>query len=114
MRELTGEERTSAAQVATPATDRRLRTMLLAGFRPAFFDYATCTIHPSRHANGCPAESHILEGLPEEIVVVRSDCGRVIAVKATLMAGFERDGYFFTFAAGLRAAREWESGGMGV
>jgi len=28
-------------------------------------------------------------------------------VKASLMAGFERDGYFYTFAAGLRAAREW-------
>ena len=107
MRHLTSEERTSVAQVTKLAIDRRLRMMLLAGFRPAFFDYATCTIHPSRHANGCPAESHLLEGLPEEVVVVRAECGRVVAVKATLMAGFERDGYFFTFAAGLRAAREW-------
>jgi len=107
MRYLTSNERPSVAQVATPAMDRRLRMMLLRGFRPAFFDFATCTVHRSCHANGCPAESHVLEGLPDEVVVVRSDCGRVVAVKSTLMAGFERDGYFFTFAAGLRAAREW-------
>lgn len=110
MKYLTTNERPGVAQATKLAMERRLHMMLMAGFRPAFFDYATCTVHRSRHTDGSPAEVHVLDGLPDEVVVVRSDCGRVLAVKASLMAGFERNGYFFTFAAGLRAAREWGPG----
>ena len=77
------------------------------GFRPAFFDFATCCLYLSRFANGQPAPIHLLEGLPEEAVALRSPCGRVLAARATLILGFERDGYFFTRTAAARAMAEW-------
>lgn len=55
------------------------------GFRPAFLDYATMTIYPSEFA------------------------ARVVAARATLIAGFERNGYFYTRTAAARAAMEWTS-----
>jgi hypothetical protein len=77
------------------------------GFRPAFFDFATQTIYLSRFANGRPAPFHMLDGLPEEVVVDRSPSGRVISAKATLLSGFERNGFFYTRSAAARAAAEW-------
>jgi hypothetical protein len=53
------------------------------GFRPAFLDYATMTIFPTDLA-----------------------AGAVIA-RGTLMAGFERKGYFYTRTAAARAALDW-------
>lgn len=78
------------------------------GFAPAFFDYATCTIHPSRFANGALAPFHVLDGLPDEAVAMRSPCGRVIAAKATLISGFVRGGFFYTRSAAARLLREWD------
>jgi len=77
------------------------------GFRPAFFDFATQTVYLSRFANGRPAPFHMLDGLPEEVVVDRSTTGRVISAKATLISGFERNGFFYTRTAATRAAAEW-------
>ena len=79
------------------------------GFRPAFLDIATFSIHPSRYADGRPAPVHVLEGLPDEAVVARRIFAtrRVVAAKPTLIAGFERNGFFYTTAAVARAAAEW-------
>ena len=52
------------------------------GFRPALLDYATMTIHWSLDG---------LAGPP----------------RLTLIAGFEREGFFYTRTAAERAAREW-------
>lgn len=52
------------------------------GFRPAMLDCATMTIHKSLDG---------LAGLP----------------RVTLIAGFERGGFFYTRASAERAAREW-------
>ena len=52
------------------------------GFRPAILDYATMTIYWSFDG---------LAGPP----------------RLTLLAGFERHGYFYTRAAAERAARDW-------
>ena len=52
------------------------------GFRPALLDYATMTIYPASRAGealGC----------------------------ATLIAGFERHGFFYTRTAAVRAALQW-------
>ena len=78
-----------------------------AGFEPAFFDCVTCTTYPSRHADGSPAAGHVLDGLPDELVVVRSDCGRVLAARASLTPGYERHGYFYTPSAARRSVAEW-------
>jgi len=77
------------------------------GFRPAFFDFARHTIYLSRFADGRAAPFHLLEGLPDDVVAIRSERGRAIAAKATLIAGFERNGFFYTRAAAARATREW-------
>lgn len=77
------------------------------GFAPAFFDFSTVTVYPSRFASGQPAPFHILDGLPDEVVVDRAPTGRVLSAKPTLISGFERNGYFFTRAAAARAVTEW-------
>jgi hypothetical protein len=79
------------------------------GFRPCFFDFATQRIYPSRFADGRLAPFHLLDGLPEEVVIDRAANGRVVAAKATLISGFVRDGFFYTRTAAARAAQEWAS-----
>jgi hypothetical protein len=77
------------------------------GFKPAFLDFATQTIYPSRFADGRLAPFHLLDGLPEEVVIDRARNGRVVAAKATLISGFVRNGFFYTRTAAARAAAEW-------
>lgn len=69
-----------------------------AGFRPAFKDHETGRVYPSCNADGTLAPFHRLDGLPSELVIARDPIGRVIAVKACIEAGFEKDGQFFTRA----------------
>ena len=78
------------------------------GFRPAFLDTATFTIYPSRFADGRPAPFHLLDGLPDEVVIARElPSGRVVAAKSTIVSGFERGGFFYTRSAAARARQEW-------
>ena len=67
-----------------------------AGFIPAFCDTATGRVEPSRLADGTPAPMHLLGGLPREWVVTRGDGNEVLAVKATVVAGFLHAGEFYT------------------
>ena len=73
-------------------------------FRPAFFDFATQKLYLSRFADGRLAPLHLRDGLPEELIVDRAPSGRVIAVRASLVSGFERNGVFYTRKAAARAA----------
>lgn len=77
------------------------------GFHPAFYDFATQKIYPSLFADGRPAPCHLLDGLPDELVVDRTASGRVTSVKATVISGFVRNGYFYTRTAAARAVAEW-------
>ena len=65
-------------------------------FRPAFLDYSTMTVYPSRFADGRAAPLHLLDGLPAEVVA-----------KGTLVSGFERGGFFYTRTAAAKACEEW-------
>jgi hypothetical protein len=76
------------------------------GFQPAFFDSRSGTIHPSRFADGRPAPIHVLDGLPDELVVERSALGRVSAVESCVIAGFVLDGRFYTREAAAKRAAE--------
>jgi hypothetical protein len=67
-----------------------------AGFIPAFCDTATGRVELSRLADGTPAPMHLLGGLPREWVVTRGDGNEVLAVKATVVAGFLHAGEFYT------------------
>jgi hypothetical protein len=66
------------------------------GFRPAYLDLESGTTYLSRFSDGSLAPIHILDGLPEEVVVRRDESGRVMQVKASVIAGFVRDGRFYT------------------
>jgi hypothetical protein len=74
------------------------------GFRPAFLDTETGTVYPSCFGDGTPAPFHLLDGLPHAIVVERSELGRVMAVKDSVISGFARDGRFFTRDEAAREA----------
>jgi hypothetical protein len=67
-----------------------------AGFTPAFIDIDTGLVYRSCTASGSPASIHLLDGLPEHLIVARNTSGRVVAVKNSVVAGFTRDGEFYT------------------
>lgn len=66
------------------------------GFRPAFRDVASGVVYDSRFADGRPAPFHLLDGLPEEIILQREPGGRVRRVKDSIVSGFVLDGQFYT------------------
>lgn len=68
------------------------------GFRPAFRDTRTGATYLSSFADGRPAPFHILDGLPEALVLARDRHGRVSRALGSIVAGFLRDGVFYTRA----------------
>ena len=66
------------------------------GFLPAFLDRESGRIHLSCDARGVPAAVHQFDGLPTEWIEARDEKGKTCAVKASIVAGFVREGYFFT------------------
>jgi len=76
------------------------------GFHPAFLDAGTGKIYLSCYANGERAPFHLLDGLPDEVVVSRHPTGRVAAVKRSVTSGFERDGRFYTREQAARHVAE--------
>ena len=77
------------------------------GFLPAFLDRESGRIHLSCDARGIPAAVHQFDGLPVEWVVARDQNGKPCAVKASVEAGFVREGYFFTREQAAQLI-EWE------
>jgi hypothetical protein len=77
------------------------------GFNAAFLDFDTMTIYRSCFRDGRLAPMHLLDGLPDEVVVARAASGRVVTAKATLISGFERKGFFYTRSAAARAVAQW-------
>jgi|SRR6266850_2158314 len=66
------------------------------GFRPAFMDLETAAVYLARFADGRPAPFHLLDGLPDELVLSRDPAGRVADIRASVISGFERRGRFYT------------------
>jgi hypothetical protein len=65
------------------------------GFQPAFRHRETGHVYPSRFADGRPAPVHMIDGLPEELVVARSASGKVTSVSNSVQPGFLLDGFFY-------------------
>jgi hypothetical protein len=59
-------------------------------------DTQTRAVYASCFADGRPAPFHLLDGLPDEVVLERQPCGRVRSIKASVVSGFVLDGDFFT------------------
>ena len=66
------------------------------GFLPAFHDLTSGRTVLARFADGRPAPMHLLEGLPDAWVVNRDSAGRPSALRQSVIAGFVRDGLFYT------------------
>lgn len=66
------------------------------GFIPGFLDRETGEIYASRRADGSLAPIHIMDGLPDELIVSRTPSGQVAAIKGTVILGFILDGHFYT------------------
>ena len=76
------------------------------GFRPAFLDTDTSTVYLSRFSDGQPAPFHLLDGLPDELVLERNAAGRVEAVKPAVVSGFVRAGRFYSREEAAQAVAE--------
>ncbi len=76
------------------------------GFLPAFCDTQTGTVYLSRFSDGRLAPMHLLDGLPEELVMQPTPSGKVTAVKASVTAGFVYGGRFLTREQAAQAVRE--------
>jgi len=78
------------------------------GFRPAFLDRDTSQVYASRFANGMLAPLHLLDGLPEEVVLKRAPGGQVQVVKPSIVSGFTLDGEFYTREAAAQRVHSFE------
>lgn len=78
---------------ATPGVSHNNRK---AGFTPAYLDLSSGLSVPSRYADGRPAPIHILDGLPESWIALRDKDGRVSHARRGVIAGFLRNGRFYT------------------
>lgn len=66
------------------------------GFLPAFYDSESDSVQLARFQDGSPAPMHLLDGLPEAWVKERFVSGRVAVIKDSVVAGFLRQGRFYT------------------
>ena len=83
------------------------------GFAPAFRDAQTGVVYRSRFADGRPAPFHLLDGLPNELVIARDRHRGGVIAKPSVVSGFVHDGRFYTrdeaaalAATGVRSERE--------
>jgi hypothetical protein len=76
------------------------------GFQPAFRDTHTGRIYPSTFADGRPAPFHLLDGLPDHLVLAYDRYGRPSRVAGTIVAGFVRDGIFHTRTQAAATVRD--------
>ena len=74
-----------------------------AGFAPAFCDSATGRTELSRFASGSPAPCHLIDNLPKDWVVAHDAVGHTVAIKSSVVAGFVRNGRFYTREEAARA-----------
>jgi len=66
------------------------------GFLPAFQDLETGETHLAVNSDGSISPIHVLYGLPDEWVLERDLQHRVISVKESIVAGFVRNGRFYS------------------
>ena len=65
-------------------------------FKPAFLDKTTGRIEIPKLRDGMDAPMHIISWLPAEWATCLDEEGSVQELKSGVIAGFERDGCFFT------------------
>jgi len=66
------------------------------GFVPAFMDTRSGQVYRSCFVDGRPAPFHLLDGLPDQVVLSRSANGSVLVVMASVISGFLQGDRFYT------------------
>jgi hypothetical protein len=66
------------------------------GFHPAFLDSCTQLVYLSCYSDGRPAPFHLIDGLPDAVVLSRKPSGKVETIKPEVISGFVLDGQFYT------------------
>ena len=79
------------------------------GFRPAFLNTLTKEIYLSRFADGSPAPFHLLDGLPDEVILSRN-AGGAVSAKDSVISGFVLDGRFYSRADAARKVADFDRG----
>ncbi len=75
-------------------------------FLPAFQDGLTGRVELARTESGSCAAMHLLCCLPDEWVTERDAEDRIVALRDSIVAGFVRDGVFYTRDEAARCIRE--------
>ena len=78
------------------------------GFIPAFLDTATGNVFRSCFRNGMPAPIHVLDGLPEELVVTGSQSNGQRRIKQSVVSGFILDETFYSREEAAQVTGELE------
>ena len=73
------------------------------GFVPGYLNTGTGKTLASRFSDGRPAPIHVLDGLPDSWIGARDASGKVTRAARTVVAGFLRNGEFFTRASAASA-----------
>ncbi len=73
-------------------------------FLPAFRNEETGEVALARFADGRQAPMHVIIGLPDSWAIARNSRGQIAAIAGCVVAGFVRDGQFFTRAEAAAAA----------
>ncbi len=77
-------------------TQRAVFSDISFGFMPAFKDLRNEQIHLSVDQQGELSVMHMIDHLPDQWVDERDDRGRPVSLKAGIIAGFMRNGQFYT------------------
>jgi hypothetical protein len=105
MNALMSGERLAKENARFFATGGRSEENASFGFRPAFRDLHTQAVYPSCFADGRAAPFHLLDGLPDHLVLSRNASGRVVAVKSSVVSGFVHGDRFYTREQAASAVR---------
>ena len=73
------------------------------GFKPAFCEGATGRIELARYPDGRSAPMHLISGLPREWASEFDNEGGVLSLKPGIVAGFCKNGEFFTREQAVKA-----------
>ena len=76
------------------------------GFIPAFKDPQSGRIELARKENGEVAAMHLIAGLPDAWVAEVDQNGAITRLKDDIVAGFVRDGEFFTRDQAIQACKD--------
>jgi hypothetical protein len=75
------------------------------GFTPAFKDTSDNVVYLSRYSDGRIAKVHILDGMPEHLIISKQD-GSVKSVKKSVISGFVLANIFYTRDEAARLVNE--------